>query len=482
MEKLLLTLLSITLVVSPAYAAFDDITDDLFGAYQNATPGAAYKSQNRYVLAGGSIVTRNPIQNVNLLSVTPPSLNAGCRGISAYGGSFSFINKAQFTQLLRNIASNAVGYAFKLALDTLCPTCNKIMTNLSAKINKINDSLKNSCQAAKLLVDSGDGAYQSMLDGAKENLNSVYTGAGAFTDMFEGALEFATKTEKEVADSSPASNTDETKVINVVWFSINQSSMANWFIDNSNDSKEMLMSTVGTIIKNGVDGASNTCRGNGYAVDTYCYTPYQSTIGFKDILNGTFDKNGGARSIQVLRCDDYTDCLVVTPTTITSGVLGTREKIRALLIGDASNPGIVEALRTKSVLSIEQQKFVQAAPVPVLAMLSNLVRDEGAMYYIASESIDLIAERMASELLFKMIVSVRSAVKQVAPQMQKTMLKQIDERVVEFQEIRNQSDKKMASSKNLMELEQLVRASVTSSTKSGGGLGSIGSRATKFRN
>jgi len=476
-----MTLFTLAFIVTPTYAGFDNITDDLFGVYQNVTPGAAYKSQNRYVLAGGSIVTRNPIQNINILAVTPPSINAGCRGITAYGGSFSFINKAQFTQLLRNIASNAVGYAFKLALDTLCPTCNKIMTNLSAKINALNAKLKNSCQAAKMLVEAGDGSYQAVLDEAKEKMSGVYTAAGSFTDYFEGVLESETKTPLAIAQANPGSDTDDTKPINIVWFAINKNNMASWFVDNTTESKELLMSVVGTIVKDSLSGAGNTCTGDGYTTAGYCYTPYPSTIGFKDILNGTFDKDGNARTIQVLKCGDPIDCLDVTPTAVTTGIQGTRQRIRDILIGDASNPGIIETVRSKTGLSIAQQRFIEAAPIPVYAMLSNLVKDEGAMRYIANQSVDLIAERMASELLFKMIISVRKAVQQNAPQMQKTMLSQIDERVAEFQEIRNQSNKKLESSKNLFELEQMIRASVNSANRAAD-YGTIGSRNTTFGN
>lgn len=469
MEKTIFTkilLATLVLVSSVANAGFDNITDDLFGAYQNVTPGAAYESQNRYVLAGGSIVTRNPIQNINLVSVTPPSLTAGCRGITAYGGSFSFINKAQFTQLLRNIASNAVGYAFKLALSTLCPTCNSVMEKLASKINSINDLMQNSCKAAKSLVELG-GTYQGMLDDAKESMSGVYSAAGSFSDYFEAGNDAETKTPKEVAQSNPAVNSTVTDPQNAVWFSLAETGVSNWFVDGSQDTKEILMSIVGTIIKNTVDAGGAACRAPDGAADDFCYTPYAATLSFKDILNGTFDKEGNARSINILRCDEPVNCLVVTPTATTSGFTGARERVRVLLIGDASNPGIIELIRSKGVLTLAQQRFIQSSRAPIKAMLMNVINDEGAMYMIANESLDVIAEQMTSDLVFQMVFAVRRAVSQAKPQMQTLMTKQVNEVLQEAQDARDQSAKKLTKVVELLKLNMAVRESVIASRKAG---------------
>ena len=53
-------------------------------------------------------------------------------------GSFSFINATQFVNLLQSIASNAAGYAFKIALATMCPTCDEAMTSLQKVIQQMN--------------------------------------------------------------------------------------------------------------------------------------------------------------------------------------------------------------------------------------------------------------------------------------------------------------------------------------------------------
>ncbi|VZZ91554.1 conjugal transfer protein TraH [Escherichia coli] len=42
--------------------------------------------------------------------LTLPDINAGCGGIDAYLGSFSFINGEQLQRFVKQIMSNAAGY------------------------------------------------------------------------------------------------------------------------------------------------------------------------------------------------------------------------------------------------------------------------------------------------------------------------------------------------------------------------------------
>ena len=88
----------------------------MFGTMTNFTAPTAHLGQRRGMITGGSLVARNGIANTNLVSFVPPSFSAGCGGIDLFAGSFSFINFNQFVQLLRNVAGNASGYAFQLAI------------------------------------------------------------------------------------------------------------------------------------------------------------------------------------------------------------------------------------------------------------------------------------------------------------------------------------------------------------------------------
>jgi conjugative transfer pilus assembly protein TraH len=469
---------ALILFTLPVQAGLNNVTDDLFGAYQNVTPGAAYEGQNRYVLSGGSIVTKNPIKNANLFSFTPPKITAGCRGISAYGGSFSFINKAEFTQLLRTIASNAVGYAFQLALDSLCPTCMATMRNLQDTIQKINSKLKNSCEMAKLMVDKTGDTFKSALSFEQTKVASFMGSVGGAIDNFDANVLGETKTPKEQLDTaSPALVQQEPSVKpqNIVWAAINETSAANWFGDNSNEMKELLMSVSGTIVKSSEDKSGNAANCTDGTNATWCYNEYPGTLGYKDILLGTYDKAGGPRRVTLLKCDEYNDCLSVTSTDVTTGIDGLTKRVREILVGTASINGIIQKLRSKSVLNENDKKFIESSPVPIKALLMRVIASEGAMHTIANESIDAIAELMAAELMYAMIRSTRSAVLLAHIQLKSKMLSRLDKVEGDYQTYRQEAVNTSKRLATVLEIAERVRTS-TIKRQNSGAISRIGSR------
>ena len=111
--KSIAALLAATLMISasalpPAQA---DLNSVLAGMYTAAGSPGVYQTQNSGVISGGYVAVRTPIQDVNLISFSPPNIGAGCGGIDLFMGSFSFVNAQAFENLLRQIGQQALGYA-----------------------------------------------------------------------------------------------------------------------------------------------------------------------------------------------------------------------------------------------------------------------------------------------------------------------------------------------------------------------------------
>lgn len=124
-------------------------------------PGA-YKTDSRNVFVAGGVEARFPrARSVSLLSITPPTMpTAGCGGISAHFGGFSFVSGAEIEQLIRNIGQNAVGMVVSVVIKTLCPICDAViqaMTKLAAAAAKLSID---SCAVAQNIVSSviGEGS------------------------------------------------------------------------------------------------------------------------------------------------------------------------------------------------------------------------------------------------------------------------------------------------------------------------------------
>src|SRR3546814_9445093 len=92
--------------------------------------------------------------------------------IDIFAGSFSFINASEIVAMLKAVANNAVGFAFSLAIDTVCPECSKIMQEFSQKAQLMNNLNINSCEMAQGLV--GGIWPKGDLDRKSTRLNSSH--------------------------------------------------------------------------------------------------------------------------------------------------------------------------------------------------------------------------------------------------------------------------------------------------------------------
>ena len=249
-RRLIVGLLSVTLAVTPIAALPADLNTEMqsmfndLGALGNVTSPGAFRGQAMNLYTGGSLMMRAPGRNYPLASVQLPSLRAGCGGIDIYGGAFSFINKQQFIALLQNIGANAVGYAFKLALQSISPDIDKLLTELQDQINKINAMNINSCEAAQALVNGVVGEYDNSVMSGCANISQYL---GSVSDRAEARLTCATNAPavvKTAANSADPNVRNATFVKgNVTWLALNQVGGS-----ISQQEKELIMSVIGTVI------------------------------------------------------------------------------------------------------------------------------------------------------------------------------------------------------------------------------------------
>ena len=94
------------------------------------------------------------------------------------------------------IGANAVGYAFKLALQSISPDIDKLLTELQDQINKINAMNINSCEAAQALVNGLVGEYDSSVQSGCANISQYL---GSVSDRAEARMTCATNAPAEAA-------------------------------------------------------------------------------------------------------------------------------------------------------------------------------------------------------------------------------------------------------------------------------------------
>jgi len=159
-QKLIVTsvlaALLINILVPVSGSASDDKLTDMFqefGFYVNNTHAGAYNAQAQGFITGGSLNVRSRYKTLRIGSITPPSIKAGCGGIDLFFGGVNFLNKQAYVDMLKSIGQNALGYAFELGLEAVCPTCNSVLKYLQNKANELSKYATDSCTAAKYLVN-----------------------------------------------------------------------------------------------------------------------------------------------------------------------------------------------------------------------------------------------------------------------------------------------------------------------------------------
>lgn len=133
------------LAASAADASLETIFNSL-GSSTNVTHPGGYQDQAAGYYSGGGFAMRSKRTSFNPINVTLPSIKAGCGGIDAYMGSFSFMKADQLVKLLKSLGSQAASYAFQLALKTTAPQIENLLTQLRKMAMDMNNFMVEDCR------------------------------------------------------------------------------------------------------------------------------------------------------------------------------------------------------------------------------------------------------------------------------------------------------------------------------------------------
>lgn len=175
-----------------------------FNALTNYTSPGVYNSQIRGFMTGGSYTVSFPQNQMNFISITPPQVNAGCGGISIYWGGISYISGAEFTALLKGIASSTLSEAFAISVRTLCPVCATVLADMQKAAQAASELAMNQCGAAMALLDAGINTVPGLKNYIKNRVALDSGGAGktgGFLKAFsQYSGDFATVLDQHIKD------------------------------------------------------------------------------------------------------------------------------------------------------------------------------------------------------------------------------------------------------------------------------------------
>lgn len=412
-RSVVLTALAVALSLSPELKAAS-LSSELDGMFANATAPGSFNSQLRNGFVGGGIGVRTPVRPINLIAFDPPRLAAGCGGIDLYGGSFSFINSEQLQALLRQIAANAIGVAFKAAIDYINPALGKIMGDFQSILQSLMQNLRNTCALAHTVVNWGKQA----LFASEESLSAENSeGSGGFvdrvasiTDSVKGFFSSANRQSKEAADKNAITETG-----NLVWKALGNSGAADEFGNlltgesTRKASKEFVMSLSGTVVVGAASSDSDSAKSIGQV--------RAGTVDLYNIRDGA--KEGQASRLEMLRCpaSGYNDstadrvpdgpCTTVTLEAVPSSFTGVKEHVAKLLYGSTlgakdqvyadsiiAKINSCESTRNECGFTAQQRALLNAVSAPLLGLLVATQQNTASMTQVAKQLEPLIVNEI----------------------------------------------------------------------------------------
>jgi conjugative transfer pilus assembly protein TraH len=376
--------------------------DNMFNSMASVTPPGAYKTALRGVLSGGNVAVNNRIFNADIVNFTPPGFKAGCGGIDVFAGSFSFINAAQFEQLLKSIASNATGYAFQLAMNAMCSSCMAQIETLARKLQQATSELSNSCQLAQGLVNDVSSGFNQQ-DSTKASLINMATGAEQ--DAFAAFKSLSSPSPVVNAVNASPATAAQTIQGNVTWRALVQQNSTSWFQAADDLLREELMTLGGTYIVGHVANDSVT----GATQDLN----QQAVAGRPDLLDTMIA--GGTANILVCDDTDMDGCLAPKQQSINltgfSDMILTAFEGTLQSNGTRAGGGIIDAVVNNVALTPTQQLVQGLLPSSYSGLVVRLAtRNYSAAQKLAEIGAPLVGLMMAEAMATDMMRATEASV------------------------------------------------------------------------
>ncbi len=294
--------ISILLIQTNAQAksvadSMENFWNDAGGTTSNASDAGGYQLQGAGYYTGGNFSARSKVVNINPVTITPPGIRAGCGGIDVYTGAFSHINTDQFVALMKAIPSNALGFSFQLALETMSPAIKGTIDQLQAIVDKINNMNLNSCDMAQGLVGGGLALAGKTEAYCKTTANAQ----GWATDYARAKAECGTggKSAKYIKDADGVHGDQRPVNINIAWEVLKKSQI---LADSNDELAQFVQALTGTVI---IKSPENESQGPQIS--------YKSNIIVdSDTIKALLE--GG--NLTILSCDEKIKCLNPATKTI----------------------------------------------------------------------------------------------------------------------------------------------------------------------
>lgn len=404
-KRLIRTTIIVSLVLSlvfpvHTFGSIEDKMEQMFrkwGFKATSNEPGAYMAQTRGFITGGSLNLRAGYEPIQLFSIRPPRIKAGCGGIDLFFGGISFINKDEFVNMLKAIGQNALGYAFQIGLEAICPTCLEQLKSLMNRIQGWQKMFTDTCQAAKSIVNWVAGSLaESSISACEQRMIEE----GEDPDVAQRECAEGNTTLRKIVELKREAFTQNSvpkaRVYgNAVWDALRYSNL-------SEEEKIITQSLIGTFVCKMDDKGEPMCEYSG------------TTITLRDFLYGNPD-------VQLIKNKAVSDETKPEVEFVSSSIYpGYKQMVKDMI------DRIVRKLVNNNALSQEEKEFINASVIPVASLVEITKTTPGLLTTAIEMTSDLAALSMAYATVRRYIHAIESNVGKQAVIERDKLLDRID--------------------------------------------------------
>lgn len=369
------------------------------GTMSNISKGAIVQEQLSGHIIGGSVMLKSPpIDDLQLVHAQAPTCKLGGLPCGAQldlrAGAFSFIKAAQLEHFFKQLASNVGGYAALMAIKTVCPQCENIMTYLEQIQRSINQFNINSCDAATAMAG---GIAAKMSKGAEMQKQSANVLSGRGADM----ADIRAKSKDDGKDATldhPELKTQLGDSFNLVWKALETKAAGG---GDGTSLKEMLMSISGTII-----GKKDFENRRIFA--------HKKSLITNELIEDFIGAGKGGNDIELYMCDEQAKCLnplkKKTRLSGTDTIKGSLDKLLASMIDKIK--------KNTGEFTPEEENLIALSSLPLINKiqmdLSLGNKDIAHLAIRTQDFLELLAFDVVTNHLTKMLHQTSEAVSELS--------------------------------------------------------------------
>lgn len=353
---------------------------DKYNVTTNASTPDQINSELGVHFLGGGGVARTNVYDVSPIHISLPKFSSGCGGIDYTLGGINIASKEEMKKALKSIASNGVGYAFLLGIETVSPVVASTMKQIQTWANQLNAININSCELASSLVQ---GVWPKETRASSYICEHASTTNPLFKDLIEakhGCRDDPAKKEKAFEAVQKSDKDIFIGKYNVAWKALENS-------DLDPETKNLFMNITGTIVVLGEKKVS-------------IYPP-QHKKGLEILRIGGTLQNGykiASNNIEI-----FTEAISISPEH------AWKTKIQRIL-SSLQNKLLSEKSGMKSTLSNEEKQLISTTRFPIGSLLSLMAQYNGKggnlaierySDIIAFERVLIFAEEVIRDTLYR---------------------------------------------------------------------------------